>query len=340
MANNLEVLEKEETPKVEEIHYYRPKFWKRVSAIFFDAILCILLSTAFFIGVNEIVKMQPSYIEELNELNEKKKDSSIFLVDDRGLYIDIVSYYNKLSDTTPGAKKIAYEHAIDEFIIYIESFDEEKANEIQKQYDEFRLNPGSTYNGEPYFIKDNDIIIQNPNISIPSRYYNENIYEPFLDNYAQAYFINSVPNVLNIQKNQAYLLFFLEIPISLLLGVIIIYLVFPLIFYRGRKTLGRLVFNLGLVDKNVLNVSFLRYLARFGIQFLEIIISVGTVCVPLIISFTMMAFSKKKQTFHDYMLGIEEIDTEGAKIYLNIDEATGVQKESKYDLDTLKYKRK
>ena len=34
----------------------------------------------------------------------------------------------------------------------------------------------------------------------------------------------------------------------------------------------------------------------------------------------MMAFSKKKQTFHDYMLGIEEVDTQNSKIYFSLNE--------------------
>jgi hypothetical protein len=39
----------------------------------------------------------------------------------------------------------------------------------------------------------------------------------------------------------------------------------------------------------------------------------------------MMAFTKKKQNFHDYMLGIEEVDFSESKIFLNMEEASGAQ---------------
>ena len=50
-----------------------------------------------------------------------------------------------------------------------------------------------------------------------------------------------------------------------------------------------------------------------------------------------MAFSKKKQTFHDYMLGIEEVDVEKSKIYFNKEEILH-PKTSKFDIKNFKLK--
>ena len=75
------------------------------------------------------------------------------------------------------------------------------------------------------------------------------------------------------------------------------------------------------MNKNVLSVSAKQYTLRFLIFiFLEVLLSLVTLGIPIIISFSMMVFSKKKQSFHDYMLGIEEVDVENSKIYKSYDE--------------------
>ena len=85
-------------------------------------------------------------------------------------------------------------------------------------------------------------------------------------------------------------------------------------------------------------VDLFLFTLRFVIFFfLEILLSLVTFGVPLFVSFSLMAFSKKKQTFHDYMLGIEEVDVESSKIYYSKDEIFSV-KESKYDVKNFKLK--
>ena len=96
----------------------------------------------------------------------------------------------------------------------------------------------------------------------------------------------------------------------------------PLIFKRGRKTIGKILYKIGLVeDSTCLNVKTGKIIARQAIvSFGEMILSPFTFCIPIIISFTMMAFSKKKQSFPDYMLSLTEIDTTYDKIYHSKDE--------------------
>ena len=93
---------------------------------------------------------------------------------------------------------------------------------------------------------------------------------------------------------------------------------FPIIFFRGKKSLGRLAFRIGLLGKDNFSLTIGRFTLRFLIfLFAEVILSVFTLCVPLIISISMSAFTKKKQNFHDFMLDIKEVDTYGTKIYLD-----------------------
>ena len=52
------------------------------------------------------------------------------------------------------------------------------------------------------------------------------------------------------------------------------------------------------------------------------ILSIATLGIPFIISISMMVFSKHKQGFPDYMLGLYEVDTSNNKIYNNEAEIT------------------
>ena len=87
-------------------------------------------------------------------------------------------------------------------------------------------------------------------------------------------------------------------------------------------TLGKALYHIGLIDDRMLSPSFGRFTARFAIFFFgELILSLFSFGIPYIVSFTMMAFSKRKQGFPDYMLHLYEIDTTKANIYMDYVEA-------------------
>ena len=91
---------------------------------------------------------------------------------------------------------------------------------------------------------------------------------------------------------------------------------------RGRKTIGKAIYHIGLVDDRLLAPTYARFTARFAILlFAELILSVFSFGIPYIISFSLMAFSKRKQGFPDYMLHLYEVDTSKANIYLDYVEA-------------------
>lgn len=326
--------EVENKKEVEIVEYYRPKFWKRVSAIFLDAIVFALLAIGSFIAINTIVVNQPSYVMKNEILNDLKERSFLYEYNEQhGRYQDAVTYYNYQTNLNYSLIELQIRDRLENFSKFLldEGLNEIYSN-FMEDYNNERLKVSLTYNGIPYFVEIDGNIEKNKEISIPSKEYINNFYFPFFDKYALGYFVSGVPEVLNIQRYQANFLFFLEIPLAITISSLITYLIIPICIFRGRKTIGRFAFNLGLVDKRVLNVSWKRYLVRFLIQyFLEIILSLLTFGIPLIISFTMMAFSKKKQNFHDYMLGIEEVDTTNSKIYLSKKEIYKIPT-SKYDV--------
>ena len=117
-------------------------------------------------------------------------------------------------------------------------------------------------------------------------------------------------------------LVFIELPISYTLAAFLVYFVPPLFFRRGRKTLGKALYHIGLIDTRVLSPSLGRFTIRFLIFFFgELVLSLFSFGIPYIISFSIMAFSKDKQGFPDYMLHLYEIDTSQANIYMDYVEA-------------------
>lgn len=339
-SENVTQVEVEKEKK--EIAYYRPTFWKRVSCIVFDALIFALVALGIFICIREIVVNTPKFKAYNDELNDKKIQSGLYLYNDEaGRYQDLMTYLNVSSNLSYGAKELRLEQALDTFHEYLfEVSGEETYNAVIEQYNNFLLDSSLVYENNPYFIIDEKSgeIVKNIDAKIPSKLYVENAYGKYFDEQALGYFVTYVPNVYTIEKYFSDLLLFLEIPLSLFLGCVVIYYIIPLCFLRNKATLGMFLFKIGLVNKNVLSVSIPLFTLRFVIFFfLEILLSLVTFGVPLFVSFSLMAFSKKKQTFHDYMLGIEEVDVESSKIYYSKDEIFSV-KESKYDVKNFKLK--
>lgn len=326
MIENLEKNQNEITEKpVEnknEIAYYRPKFWKRVFAAIFDFLIFFFLTTALFVGFKEFANQFTPIKKENDTINRLRLESDIFLKNDNRI-IDIVTYYNGSTNVSYAAKEIDLQKRLNNFFIFIKENSNDDIYETSfKEYEEYLLSNEFNYEGKPYFIRNSDgKVAKNKDARIPSKNYVEIVYSPYIDKYAQGILITKIPEYLEAQKKISYALLFAEVPLALLVSGLIIYYAIPLIFSRGKQTLGKFLFKIGLVNKNVLSVSVKQYTLRFLIFiFLEVLLSLVTLGIPIIISFSMMAFSKKKQSFHDYMLGIEEVDVENAKIYKSYDE--------------------
>lgn len=327
---------------VQEIEYFRPQFRKRVSIIVFDFLICALVCLGVFIALRSAVNNSEKGKLYNEKLIQYKVESGLYIYNpDVKRHQDLMTFYNVSDDISYGAKELGLKKAIDHFHDYLlDKSGKETHDAVVKTYDDFRLDPNLLYENKPYFIRDKETneIIKNEEAKIPSKAYVENVYGKFFDERSLGHFVTYVPEVLAIQKYFSNMLLFMEIPLSLVIGVTIIYYIIPLCFYRNKATLGRALMHTGLVDKNVLSVKFGRFTARFFIFLIsEVLLSLFTFGVPLFVSFTLMAFSKKKQTFHDYMLGIEEIDTENSKIYYSKEEILS-PKTSQYDLKNFKMK--
>ena len=309
---------------MKEIEYYRPKFTRKLAASFMDAFIFSLLSLLFVVISKALGDVTPTYKQNSSELDTIKLDSGLFLEDNDGLVRDIVTIYNLDTETNSSVVEKEVVNSINNFFTYVDNnLSHELYESIIKEYDELRLDQKLiySYEGNTYklFIQKDGKVVKNNEVVIPSKSY-ISFYKNYIDNYALGYFHSKIDRVVTLEKYFSYVMA-IEVIVGVLVGSIINYYVFPLIFRRNRYTLGRLTYKIGLVNKDVLHVSFGQFTLRFLIIFfLEIALSFVTFGIPIIFSFTMSLVTKKKQYFHDYLLGIEEVDLQDNQVYYSKDE--------------------
>ena len=309
---------------MKEIEYYRPKFTRKLAASFMDAFIFSLLSLLFVVISKAIGDVTPTYKQNSSELDTIKLDSGLFLEDNDGLVRDIVTIYNLDTETNSSVVEKEVVNSINNFFTYVDNnLSHELYESMIKEFDELRLDQKLiySYEGNTYklFIQKDGKVVKNNEVVIPSKSY-ISFYKKYIDNYALGYFHSKIDRVVTLEKYFSYVMA-IEVIVGVLVGSIINYYVFPLIFRRNRYTLGRLTYKIGLVNKDVLHVSFGQFTLRFLIIFfLEIALSFVTFGIPIIFSFTMSLVTKKKQYFHDYLLGIEEVDLQDNQVYYSKDE--------------------
>lgn len=323
------------------INYSRPKFWHRLMANFTDIFIMLALFLGIFVGVRAIVQNTAYYKGVFARIDEMQLESGLYVKnpgnDVSGKNYDIIYYldnykevYGKEFDGTNGnggepiGKNGLAVRAINQFLVFSsKNSSAERFSELLIYYDEYRLN--TTLNGVHYFIEQGDTIVANPdvyeNAGNLGGYYNS-VFKPFIEKRCIPYLATNVTEYRKLSRVDYQYLLYLELPIAYCLSGFLTYFVPPLFFRRGRKTLGKALYHIGLIDKRILSPSFPRFLARFSIFFFgELIVSLFSFGIPYIISFSLMVFSKEKQGFPDYMLGLYEVDTSKANIYMDYVEA-------------------
>lgn len=341
MENNEKEIERNE---IISVNYTEPKFWHRVMANFVDFFLFVVLLFISFIAVRSIVLNVPYYKNTDQKINDIQLASGLYVKDqvDSNKTVDIVYFLdkyvalygsefdgvNKEDPNEPPTGKIGkIVAAVNKFIEYCSNesvTSNDRYKELVSYYDSMRLD-AVTSDGIHYFVKDGDNIIPNETLASVAekrQLYYKNVYVPIVEKRCLPFLTSNVAEYRACYRTQFNFLVFLELPVALVVAAILVYFVPPLFFRRGRRTLGKALYRIGLVDDRILSPTFWRFTARFLIfLFSELLLSLFTLGIPYIISFSIMAFSKKKQGFPDYMLHLYEVDTSKANIYMDYVEA-------------------
>ena len=315
-----------------QVSYYRPSFGFRALANLIDILILAFVFVSGFLGVREIIKANPIYKARSEQLIQIRLDSGTYAYDDDNVLRDIVSVLNYDKGQTAKSRMLRSKKAIDTFMTYAhEVATEENYNIIVTDYRDFRLSDDMKTGNLPLFIvNEENEVVENPEVidtaeSVTSpvykTYYDE-VYAPFIDKHIQGYLVTAIPHYYDIIKYQTNILLWVNIFATYAVSGLLVYCIPPFIFRRGRMTIGKRVYAIGLVDSNCLCPSVGRTIARYAIFYFAVYIaSILLFGLPMILSFSLMAFSKKKQGFPDYMMGLQEIDAKRTKIYFSLQEA-------------------
>lgn len=121
--------------------------------------------------------------------------------------------------------------------------------------------------------------------------------------------------------NNKYSLYFnAEAYISLFIASALTYLLVPMLTKNG-KTFGKMMFQLSLANAKGYKIKKSQIVVRFLSFFVvNILLGIMTMFILPFISFTIMVFSKKNNTIHDYLSATMVIDDRFSLIYNNENE--------------------
>jgi RDD family. len=315
-----------------KIEYYHPLFHRRLLADVIDFIVLALIALLSFVGFRAAFASSAEYKFHSERMDQNRASSGLYYSSD-GIYSLLSNYYPSNSGTLSSQEVMTlYEKGLDTFLVYLgNEVGQEAQSTVAKDYDDFRLS--LTHEEVHYFISVNGKVEKNSAASMSYQLYSDEVYRPYYADHAEGYFTVYAPHFIEDSKYFSTILLFIEIPCSVFIGAVLSLFVPPLFFKRGRQTLGKALYKIGRVDSQFLAVKLGRYCAESAILILAIVmLSCFTFGVPLLISFSLMAFSKKRQDFPDYMLGIEEIDLTDSKIFYSLEEAqiTFVEHENRH----------
>lgn len=338
-----------EKAEIVKIEYEQPKLVHRVLANFLDILLMVGMTIVLFIASRAIVQSTPMYRQNDLEIRRVELTSGLYInadktngsaIDTRGFDIEEYQYGDSVQLMTywlPRQSNLTYEDivnrcekAINKFASYMGTIDPDLETEVKTFVNEQKTKKiGKVSGHENYFSKNEEtgeFFIPLNESGIPYYSYQtyfEDFYKIIMDNnLTDDYLTKKAPNFRENLANEGKYLLLIELPSAYLLAGILVYFIPPLFFRRGRQTLGKALYRIGLVDKNVFSPTFARFSVRFIIFFFaEMVLAVFTFGAPFFISFTMMLVSKRKQSFPDYILGLTEIDASKQKIYYNKIEA-------------------
>ncbi len=292
-----------------DITFETPGVFKILSTHFFDWFVSTIFALILLIGTFAIISSLPSYQSALDTRNDTLLASHLYVSDGSSTIplIDNVDKDNKLSIGEKSQKlddSLAYF-----FTVFLK---DELNGKGEETYLRFKID--AKKDGTPLFNESGERIFTNPD-------YDNDYYSFYCDTYKnKALGYLSYNKQYSVSRKTIFWTVSLGIILTFLLSFLIFYLVIPLFFSRGKKTLGMLIIRTALVGKNGFSCSYPRFLchALFEIIFI-ITMSIPAFLIPLAISITMIVIRKQDhQSLTDYVVGTYMVSTAQRKVYKNV----------------------
>jgi len=294
----------EATPErtVLKVEYSKAKLYRRFFAFFIDVFLLAFLTGITYGLANMGITRIPAYEETISQRTKLQLDSGLYNSDQQTV-VDYVSTAEEF--TTVELKK-------DYLARKLQGFYENAAFCTVKDkegYDDRRINAKDA--GIVFFeVVEGEIRERNIN---PQYFYD--FYVKEVENHA---LLLLSQNSQYFQTTQViFLTSFISIVTLLILNYGFLNVIVPVcIFRQGRKTFGRAVFRIGIVDRKALSPTRGKYILRAILEFLFfIVLDFVAFLLPLGVSATMLLLSEHSQNLTDYIFGHYMVDTTVDDVY-------------------------
>ena len=301
-----------------EVVFNKPKYRIRLFAFFFDLMCMSIVGLLLVFAMQAIMNNVPYYKQANNNINEIQLASGLYVERKDHTTKLMCDYYEVEKEEQYAEYGKMFDEALTSFYKNERFFDLSNPKSGLYLYNIEKIPEGQSESA--LFIYEDETktnIIEKSSASKKDLY---NFYSTVMAEKAMKYVINSDIYIKNTRTISISFIFVILL-IPIVLSVMIFELVMPLIFRRGRKTLGKLVFKLSVVDARGLSPSLWRFLGRFAIfLILEVLVGILSFAIPLIVSFSMMVFTKTNQSFHDYVCGTYVVEAPMSSICMTENE--------------------
>lgn len=291
-----------------DVEYSVPKMHRRLLSIFIDLFLAFFTAFVIFSLANIGITKAPFYQTNLKTREDIQLSSGLYTEKDDSVssWVDILedddekSYREKKEILAP---------------IILDFYNNETFFSDTTALTEYGKRRLSYLYSDASLFETKDGVIQEIEGASPEGLYT--FYKSEINSYANGYLLSTSSYVVTTRV--IFITGIVEFLISLTISVFIYYLVFPLwVFKRGRLTLGRKLFKIGLVASNALNVKTSSYVWRFlFIYFINFVVGFLSFSLSDIVSLSMLIFSKRQQDLVDYVFNQYMVDLKDDEIYLD-----------------------
>lgn len=293
-----------------EVSFNRAKYSSRILSFAADFIIMVVLTLSMMLASQAILKNVPFYQNAGKQMKDIQLLSGLYVQQSNGDVVKLTSYYSP--STQDDFKK--YGDSIDASLttFYQDSTFFSDIEKSSQHYIDLKIK-------SKLFVYYDDshttVVPKSEDLASLKKMYS--FYETTIKEDATVY-ITKYPGYVEATKVLNLSFIFLMLLIPMIISITICEFIIPLIIGNGRRTIGKLLFKLSVVDVRGLSPSFWRFFARYiFFMFIEIILSAVSFSIPIIVSFSMFAFSKTNQSLHDYVCNTYVVDSSSARVFKN-----------------------
>lgn len=312
-----------------EVTYSKAKYSTRCFAFALDLLLMVITTLLLMLGIRNVVSNAEFYKTANQKINDIQLASHLYVEKDNGLAVIMSDYYTANNEEEMKELNSKFDNALTLFYSDPIFFDQSNPESGLYLYNIQKIPNGSSSDLFIYEDSSHTTIVAKSSATTKQLY---DFYCDAMNGKALSYLNNSDEYIANSRIiSLSFIFIILAIPV--IISIIVYELIIPSIIFRGKKTLGKFAFKLSVIDVRGLSPSYPRFLARFGLIFLEIILSIITFMIPLIISFSMFVFSRRGQSFHDYVTNTYVVEAPWKSICITKEEMIAKHKnDSNFDL--------